>query len=235
VIIITALIYVISGICVNLKVNHKVRNNMQHNFKDLSNMKFGKWTVLERGINKNNKTTWTCLCDCGRKFNVLSCHLISGNSVQCRICADTMGAKRHGDSASRFYRIWEGMKNRCKNKTASHYENYGGRGITVCTEWEIYKNFKHDMYKSYLTHTKEYGEEDTTLDRIDTNSNYELNNCRWQTRKEQANNRSDNTYFEYNNQNKTISQWCDELVIDKPSVYMKIYKGIPIAQALNLH
>jgi hypothetical protein len=197
-------------------------------------MKFGKWKVIERGKNRNGRVTWTCECECGRKFDVFSCHLITGQSIQCRVCADTKGNGKHGDSDSRFYRIWEGMKNRCKNETATHYEYYGGKGVKVCDRWEKYINFKNDMFESYITHVEEFGEAETTIDRIDTNGDYEPNNCRWFTRKEQSNNRVDNTYYKYNNQTKTVSQWCDILNINKKSVYLKIYKGFSVSEALGI-
>ena len=72
------------------------------------------------------------------------------------------------------------MKARCSNKKSTHYDRYGGRGITVCARWKRFENFYKDM-----------GErpEGLTLDRIDNNGNYEKSNCRWVTHKENCNNR----------------------------------------------
>ncbi len=78
------------------------------------------------------------------------------------------------------YSSWEGMKARCLNPNDSNYHRYGGRGITICEQWLAFKNFLEDMG------TRPDG---LTLDRVDNDGNYELDNCRWATWKEQANNR----------------------------------------------
>ena len=90
-------------------------------------------------------------------------------------------------SRIRFYKIWDGIKYRCDNSKSNNYKNYGGRGIKC--GWQSFEEFYNDMYQSYLDHVKEHGEENTSIDRIDVNSNYLKDNCRWATWKIQANNR----------------------------------------------
>lgn len=91
---------------------------------------------------------------------------------------------RHGHTAYRTisptYAAWTNMLRRCTNPAYMNYRYYGGRGITVCARWRRFENFLADM-----------GEcpEGLTLDRMDSESNYEPSNCRWATRKEQAQNR----------------------------------------------
>lgn len=79
------------------------------------------------------------------------------------------------------YRAWQSMRNRCFNKRTGDYRYYGGRGITVCSAWSVFSNFLSDMgLKPSPLHT---------LDRIDRDGNYCVDNCRWATRLTQARNR----------------------------------------------
>jgi hypothetical protein len=78
------------------------------------------------------------------------------------------------------YNTWSSMIQRCNNKRNNNYENYGGRGITVCEDWLIFKNFYKDMGERGLG---------LTLDRIDNDKGYYKENCRWASKSEQQSNR----------------------------------------------
>ena len=105
---------------------------------------------------------------------------------------------------TRLYRIWGAMKTRCQNPNASGYENYGGRGIKVCDDWQEYWPF-HDWAV-----TNGYAD-DLSLDRIDVNGNYEPANCRWPTRVVQANNTRTNRFITFNGKTMTSREWDREL------------------------
>lgn len=86
-------------------------------------------------------------------------------------------SKDNQDQKYPLYQIWSSMKNRCYNKSNNRYYRYGARGVRVCDEWlNNYKQFELDMG----VRPKGF-----TLDRIDSNGNYEKNNCRWSSTRTQ--------------------------------------------------
>src|ERR1035437_3947791 len=92
----------------------------------------------------------------------------------------------HGMSHTRFWTTYRNINSRCMNKENNRFHIYGGRGIKCL--WNNFEEFRDDMYESYQLHIKEFGEKNTSIDRIDVNGHYEKSNCRWATSKEQSRN-----------------------------------------------
>lgn len=84
------------------------------------------------------------------------------------------------------------MIRRCTNPKHNEYHNFGGRGIKICNEWLVFKNFMKVMYDSYIAFEKEHSKGYASIDRIDPDGDYTRDNCRWVTQIEQARNRKDN-------------------------------------------
>ena len=215
---------------------------MEDNFKDkrqkkhadLSGESFGEWLVLKRvedriSPNGAKLQQYLCICSCGTKKIVLGCNLKSGKSTSCnKGHTRVKNNELHTFVQSRLYNIHQSMKERCCNKAASNYKNYGGRGITVCNEW-LGETGGMNFYKWAL----ENGYEDEkSLDRIDNNGNYTPENCKWSTPLEQKANKRNNRVISYKGETYTLSQWGRILNKNPDTISERLRRGWSVEQAL---
>ena len=152
--------------------------------QDLTNKVFGSLRVESRAENSKNGTArWNCICECGGKTVAFGTNLTRNHSTSCG-CYALSTRKTHGKSHTRLYRIHHDAQQRCYNPNATQYEDYGGRGITVCDEWMGRSGFLA-FYEWAISN----GYSDTlTLDRKDNDKGYLPNNCHWVTRQRQQRN-----------------------------------------------
>jgi hypothetical protein len=140
---------------------------------------------------------------------------------------------KHGQSGTRIYQIWCSMKQRCYYRKHNRFENYGGRGITVCDKWLSFQNFFNDMNKSYKTHCKKHGERNTTIDRIDNNGDYSKKNCKWNTLWNQSLNRTNNHLLSHKGVTKPLTQWAREKGFKRGLLENRIRRGWSVNKMLE--
>ena len=196
---------------------------------DITGQKFNKLTAIRfdrfsrrPGKNKGNYHYWIFKCDCGNYTSTIKQNVVRKNSTTTSCgCVNTATRKRlcrerklwliaskhttiHGLSGSRFGKVYNSIKQRCTNPKNKKYHIYGGAGIKC--EWDNLINFRDDMYDSYLKHITDFGQSNTTIDRVNGCGNYCKKNCRWATYKEQNNNLKSNVNVMYQGEKMCISE-----------------------------
>jgi len=116
---------------------------------------------------------------------------------------------------TRLYSIWIRMKQRCSDLNSSDFNEYGGRGITVCDEWAKYEKFhKWAMSNGY--------KENLTIERKDNDGDYVPLNCCWASRSEQSKNKRNNHLISFHGETKILMDWSRELGVDQSLLRYRI-------------
>lgn len=162
--------------------------------------KYGSLTAIRHiRTDAHKNQIWLFRCDCGKECEKRANDVSSGKTTSCgckRVEIARALHTKHGElikpGRHRLYWVWRGMKQRCSNPNHNHYKHYGGRGISVCPEWEnSYENFYNWAMENGYDENAPRGQ--CTLDRIDNDRGYSPNNCRWADAITQRHNRRDST------------------------------------------
>lgn len=176
-------------------------------------------------FNKNRGTYYHCICTCGNEKDVHSGNLKRTHSCGC--LNSEMTKKRmttHGLRYTDEYRIWSLMKNRCSNSKNPKYYMYGERGITVSKPWLKFENFYKDMGRR--------PSKNHSIHRINNFLGYSKENCRWATKKEQANNTRRNHMITFNGKTQSLKMWADELNLNYDKIKSRLYRNYTFERAI---
>lgn len=201
-------------------------------FKNLSGLKFGRLSVLSYlRKDKHGHLVYSCECECGNKCNAIAGLLKSGLKRSCgcllsewRNSGDS--GRKHNMCGTPEYWAWAAIKSRCNNPKTSNYNSYGGRGIRVCKRWlDSFEFFLNDMgLRPSAKHS---------IDRKNNDGNYTPKNCRWATKKEQANNKSTNRKLSFNNLRMGINEWERHLGFNQGTIKERLHRGWGVKRSLT--
>lgn len=197
----------------------------------IENQKIGRLTLIKK-IPACRGANWQCLCNCGNLIIVKEYQLKNGIIKSCGCLKEEyskIGNFIHGFNKTRIQEIHHAMKERCYNKNHMYYNNYGGRGITICDEWlgkDGLKNFGEWALKNGYN-------DNLSIDRIDNNANYCPKNCRWSTHFEQQNNTRHNYKIEYNGETLSLSEASRKYKINIHTLCNRLKKWKDIKKSLE--
>lgn len=194
---------------------------------------FGSVTILsisepDRAHNSQRQTL--VRCQCGEKLTLYIARLLFIGKWACRECARRQrikhGHTRKGGLATPEYSAWKAMIARCTRPSLPSFKHYGARGISVCDRWlESFQNFIDDMgLRPSSRHS---------LDRINNNGNYEPNNCRWATPREQQGNTRNTHRIVLNGEPLYVTELARRSGIPVQTLQHRLSRGCTPEQAIS--
>lgn len=186
-------------------------------------------TVLGLAPRGENDKVWKllCKCDCGNETRVTPNQFDAGKKMSCGCLRKSPKNEFDGHSKHPLYKIWVQMMRRCYNPKTKYYERYGGRGISVCDEWQSFNNF------SAWSDSVGGRPSGASLDRINNDGNYEPSNCRWADSKTQHRNTSANIVIEYGGERKTLIEWSEITGISWAALNHRYHRGWAVERMLT--
>lgn len=174
-----------------------------------------------------------CRCDCWNETELSLYSFKSQNKTKSCWCEAKRVATKHWMLWTRFYWIWQAMRNRMKAVWEYNKEHYSH--LTHEDRWNDFKQFKDDFYESYLAHSKNHWEDNTSLDRVDNSRWYYLDNIRWATRWVQQRNTSKTINHTINWKTLCLKDWCKELWLDYKNIHYKYkYRWVELKELLKI-
>ena len=197
--------------------------------KDLLGVRFEKLLVVGRAANMLDGTAvWKCLCDCGETREIPGTSLRAGRNKSCGCASPRFTKERtttHGQSRTRTYRIWQGMRHRCSEAARGKSRRlYFEQGIRVCKRWEDFECFLSDM-----GHAPPWA----SIERVDGKGDYEPSNCRWATSQEQANNVRTNSLVTHAGRTQSVAMWARDVGVKANTLLYRLRRGMPPERALQ--
>ena len=186
--------------------------------------RFGRLSVqakAHRATWKTCNSEWHCLCDCGSRCQVQHSNLLYGHTKSCGCLAKELygcNNRKHGMHTSPEYAAWENMKQRCTNPCNSQFQNYGARGIAVCSEWT-------NSFEAFYDRLGPRPSSMHSLDRIDVNGHYEPGNVRWATPVQQSRNKRNNTLVWYEDAMLPIAEAAERAGISAKTISARLRRG----------
>lgn len=199
-----------------------------HNFIDLQGQRFGALVVLSQAPNwRKKRAMWNCQCDCGVQIVVSGMKLRQGSNKACGLRGHRWTSVTANKWEQRYpaeYQTWSSMRQRCSNPKHHNYVRY--KGVKICERWNDFGNFLADMGpRPSRQHT---------IDRYpNQQGNYEPDNCRWATKKEQSRNMRNNLFVERGGERLLLVDLLDELGINHQLVRSRLNIGWSLEEALT--
>lgn len=192
--------------------------------QDLLGKRFGRLLVVE----KVSDTRWRSICDCGNEAVSKRQSLCDGKAKSCGCLNKEINRARvytHGLSKTGVYKVWCSMIQRCINPNNKQFCDYGGRGITISESWRTFENFLADMGQP---------QKGQSIERIDNNSGYSRENCKWVTRTEQQRNRRTNLLLTIEGVTMCATDWAEKFSMTPDMVFSRLHLGWSAEEAVGL-
>jgi hypothetical protein len=196
---------------------------------DMTGVRVGRLVGIRYVESRKHVRYWEFKCDCGNIIVTQARGVKSGNSLSCGCLKSDIVSENvttHGMSRTTEFKCWQNIHSRCYNKNHPAFRHYGGRGIEVSDRWSTFEQFLADMGRKP---GKRY-----SIDRIDVNGHYSLENCRWATDLQQGRNRSNNRFLTLNGRRQTLSAWSIQIGVAASLIARRIDRWAwTIEQALT--